>query len=498
MKKHIILFFVISLFNISCEDELNQVPISDRSAAGFFNTEEDFQQAIAGVYNALAYHPISNFHLSEVRSDNYYIPGLAGVRLWIPVSNLQRNLVTNTLMRDAWDNPYKTILRINTVLANLNPDVITDQNTLNSFEGEMKFLRAFCYFDLVRYFGGVPIIDKLVTPSEALDAGRGTVQQVYDLIEGDLKDAISKLPSSQNSTGRPTSITAKALLGKVYLTMSGPDYGISGPGLNVNKSSDALSLFNDVINSNHYSWVSDFTDIFHKNNELNGDIVFAIQFMNDGAGGNKGLGTILPTEMYHESWARVNLPFAGGVPSDGVIVPSSDMLNSFEVGDVRDSFSILRTWTDDTGAQSNQAMIIKFLDMTDIPVDRFNWGVDFPAIRYTDILMMKAEILLKSGPSAEVDAIVNQVRQRAGLAAVSNVTLDMLLEERRKEFFAEGTRMHDLIRTGKVIDVMNAYKASEDTSGVMNPMEANFIIYPIYQSQLDVKEGLYTQNPGYN
>ncbi|MCB0585782.1 MAG: RagB/SusD family nutrient uptake outer membrane protein, partial [Phaeodactylibacter sp.] len=95
------------------------------------------------------------------------------------------------------------------------------------------------------------------------------------------------------------------------------------------------------------------------------------------------------------------------------------------------------------------------------------------------------------------DDIVNAVRDRAGLGPVSNVTLDMLLEERRKEFAGENLRWDDLVRTGKVIDVMNAWIAEEDSSGKINQVINEFIIYPIPQDQMDVKEGLYEQNPGY-
>lgn len=497
MKKIIIGILSVLVFS-ACESELDQAPLSNRSVAGFYNNEKDFEQAIVGVYNALAYHSSSQFYLSEVRSDNFYVPGLSGVREWIPVSNFSKTLVTNPLVRDAWDDPYVGILRVNTVLSQLNENAVPDQTTRNRMEGEVKFLRAFFYFDLVRFFGGVPVIDKLVTPSEALGVDRSTPQEVYNLIVSDLEDAISLLPTTSPKGGRPSSVVAKALLGKVYLTMSGPTYGIQGPGLGVDMTTQALSLFNEVISSGQYGNVANYASIFSSNSENNADIVFAIQNINDGTGGDKGIGTILPTLMYNEAWARVNLPFAGGVPTDGLITPSNQVLNSFDGNDVRDDFSILRNWVDANGNTSNDAMVIKYLDLAHVPVDRFNWGTDFPAIRFTDVLFMKAEILVKSGPSQAVDDIVNYVRKRAGLGNVSNVNLDMLLEEKRKEFFGEGLRFHDLVRTGKVIDVINAWEAVDDAAKVMIPMVPNFIIYPINQSQLEVKPGLYIQNPGYN
>ncbi len=506
MKKIILMALLSVMVFSGCESELDQAPISNRSAANFYDDADDFEQAIVGVYNALGYHSESQFYLSEVRSDNVYIAGLAGVRPWIPITNLSRTLVTNDLTRNAWDAPYVGILRANTVLDKLNETAVPDQTTRNRMEGETKFLRAFFYFDLVRFFGGVPLIDNIITPSQALEVPRASTQEVYDLIVADLESAINLLPTTPSVAGRPSSVVAKALLGKVYLTMSGPTYNIQGPGLGVDMTSEALTLFNEVIDSGQFGDVADYATIFNTTSENNADIVFAIQNVNDGNGGDRGIGTILPTLMYHEAWARVNLPFAGGSPSDGIITPSNQVLEAFEPNDVRDDYSILRSWVDDTGNTSNDAMIVKYLDLDEngepissiLPTDRFNWGVDFPVIRYTDVLMMKAEILVKNGPSQEVDDIVNEVRERAGLGPISNVDLDMLLAERQKEFYGEGLRFHDLVRTGKVLDVMNNWIDVDDTADVMNQMEANFIIYPIHQNQLEVNPGLYDQNPGYN
>jgi len=131
---------------------------------------------------------------------------------------------------------------------------------------------------------------------------------------------------------------------------------------------------------------------------------------------------------------------------------------------------------------------------------RFNFACNYPIIRYADVLLMKAEAILRGGgggTQAEVDALVNQVRNRAGLANISNVTLDMLLTERRHEFVAEGKRWHDLVRTGKVLTVMAAWKATDDVANKMAVPTANDIIYPIPQTQLSVNPGLYTQNAGY-
>lgn len=498
MKKLLIFILAIVVLG-ACEDELDQAPISNTSAANYYRDTDDYEQAVTGIYNALNYYSTIHFYLSEVRSDNVYSPG-TGVRDWNPVNNFEATLATNSLMETAWDDPYNGISLANIVIDNISESVVPDEDTRNRMIGEAKFLRALFYFDLVRFFGGVPLIDHVVTPTEALSIGRSSVSDIYDLIEDDLEDAISKLPESYDTEGKATSLAAKGLLARVYLTKSGPTYSIDGPGLAADKYSDALTLLNEVINSNQYSWVDDYATIFGYDSEDNGDIVFAIQNINDGATGDRGIGTIIPTLMYHEAFGTVYLPFAGGVPGDSPINPSDEFLDSFDDNDVRDDFSILMSYVDANGNTNVNPQFVKFLSLDDayIPADRFNWGINFPVIRYTDILMMKAEALIQTGGSqTDIDDIVNDVRARAGLDPVSDVDLDMLLEERQKEFMAEGLRWHDLVRTGKALDVMNAWEQLDDSSDKISDISANDILYAIPQSQLEVKEGLYDQNPGY-
>jgi hypothetical protein len=149
-----------------------------------------------------------------------------------------------------------------------------------------------------------------------------------------------------------------------------------------------------------------------------------------------------------------------------------------------------------------ESFVSKFVNLTvarTLP-DRFNFPINFPVIRYTDVLMMRAEALLKTGGSqSEVDAIVNLVRVRAGIPTVSDVTYEQLIEERRREFAGEGLRWHDLVRSGLVKTVMDAWLLVGDENNAMpNALNINHILYPIPFTQIEVKKGLYQQNLGYN
>ena len=139
----------------SCEDQLDQAPLSNPSAANFYRNTTDFEKAVNGIYNTLNPGPnvtdgsqaingyaIRRFELAEIRSDNVYSPG-TGVRDWNPINNFEKTLATNPNMNEAWYANYLGILRANSVLDNLNAVVVPDESKRNQMEGEAKFLRAF-------------------------------------------------------------------------------------------------------------------------------------------------------------------------------------------------------------------------------------------------------------------------------------------------------------------------------------------------------------------
>lgn len=481
---------------VACEEELDQAPLSDASAANFYRDAADFEQAVNGIYAQLSPYPDRQFNLSEIRSDNMYATTDIGVREHEPINNFVNTLETNSLVISAWGENFNGIMRANTVLDRLNESIVPDASQRDRFEGEAKFLRALYYFDLVRLYGQVPLFDTFVTPSEALEVPRRPVADVYELIMSDLNTAIEELPASHaaSNRGRATSWAAKSLLALVHLTRSGPTYGINGPGLEVNEYSEALTLLNDVINNGPYAWVEDYSNIFAYNNENNPDIVFDVQFLSGGLGtGGTYPGTMAPNSYFN----AVGIPFPAGLETKPI---SNDMIMSFAPEDGRLGVAIQQGFTDEFGNSDTRPFYRKFLEEEGYGLDRFDWGINFPIIRYTDVLMMKAEAILQGAPGTqeEVDEIINRVRARAGLEPVSGVTLDQYLEERRHEFAGEGHRWHDLVRTGRVLDVMNEWLPTEDTRNVMpETLDPNYIIYPIPFSQLQVKEGLYEQNLGY-
>ncbi len=499
MKKLSYMILSIGLLLLSaCEDQLDQAPISDRGSNDFYRNADDFVQAVNGVYNQLRPYPIWHFELSEIRSDNMYVPGAGGVRDYSAINNFNKTLATATFINDTWNAYFNGVMRANTVLNQLTAALVPEEALRSRIEGEAKFLRAMFYFDLIRWFGPVPLITEPVTPLEALDIPRSPVADVYEIIVADLQEAITKLPDAYDAAnvGRATSYAARGILARVYLTRSGPQLHPDGPGLGTDDYEAALTLLNEIINSGQYALLDSYESIFDYDNENNEEIVFDIQYQTGGL----GIGGEYVSQQYSEAFSRaVGIPFPGGSFPDAPKTPSEDLISSYAATDVRKEASIQEGYTDQNGNFVPEPFIVKYLDLSQLGVDRFDFELNYPVLRYADVLLMKAEAILQgaSGSQAEVDGIVNAVRARAGLPAMANVTLTILLEERRYEFAGEGLRWHDLVRTGTVLSEINGWLSTLDTEVMPNSIDETLILYPVPQNQLDIKQGLYEQNPGY-
>lgn len=513
MKKIIYLIIFIVLFS-SCKKDLNQSPISTATTETFYKQPSDFLQGVNAVYNSLRGYPDRLYALSEVRSDNIYPINDVG-RDHDPINNFAPGIASNVYVEEAWTTNFNGIFKANTILDQItkNGSYIGNAGLATRLTAEARFLRAFFYFDLVRYYGKVPIIDHPVSAKEASVIGRSSVDSVYKaVIIPDLQFAITNLPATYTGAfpnytsadvGRATKYAAEALLGEVYMARSGPNYGIEGPGLGVNEWSLAVPLFNDIISSGQFVFNSNYGNIFSYTNQnptVNKEAVFDIMYL---AGQSPVLGASYPWQLVPNAYFN-SLPNNANLSGSlGYPAVSTGLMNSYTSSDSRKPPTIHTTAFVYTGTVNTAPFFRKYLDTTKLPTNsRFDYGINFIAIRYTDILLLKAECVLHAAPGSQatdVDAVVNQVRARAGLTALSNVTLPQLYDERRREFAAEGLRWFDLQRSGELINIMNAWIAVEDaTRHKMSQVNKNYIIYPVPQSQMDAAPGLYSQNPGYN
>jgi hypothetical protein len=483
----------------ACDKQLDQSPISGVATDKFYTQPADFIQGVNAVYSGLRTYPDRLLNLSETRSDNLYAVSDGGVRDWEGINSFYKTIAGNVYVTEAWSGNYSGIFKANSLLEQLSSKgaaIIADPVLRTQLEAETRFLRAYYYFDLVRWFGRVPIIDKTLLPQEALQVGRSAVNDVYSFIISDLKFAADNLPDAYSAAadkGRATKYAAKGTLALVYMTRSGPTYDINGPGLGVNEWNLALPLLQEIIDSKKFVFGTSYANIFSYTNENNPEVIFDVEY---NTGSTPVTGATFPWLLVPDTWFQSqSKQTQGGLTIRPV---SNDLLNSYEAGDTRKAFSIQSGFTNNNVTES-RSFFKKYVDVSKTPSNRLDWPINFIALRFTDVLMMKAECILHGAPGSQtdVDGIVNQVRGRAGLTPITNVTLPRLMEERRKEFAAEGSRWHDLVRSGLIESTMTTWITKEDVGHFMQPFQKNYILYPIPQSELDVKPGLYDQNLGY-
>lgn len=502
MKRYFYILFIGFLG--ACESDLDQVPLSTGTTENFYTTENDFVQARNAVYST-GFHsyPTRLMNLSETRSDNIYtVPEVNYA--WVEIHNFFSSLSANGHIEEAYTTNYNAIYKANQLLEKLeeNGTVIVDGEERNNIKAEGHFMRAFAYFDLVRWFGPVPLIDKTISPQEASQIGRSPVEDVYELIISDLEFAVENLPESYENDdfGRVTKYGAKGILALVYMTRSSETYGINGPGLGVQEWDLAYKQLNDIKNSGLYQLNESYSDIFLIEGNQNPENVLTIPFLQ---GSGNGVGGNFMSEHIGSDSFFASLGLSDQGASEGRFV-SPDFRNEFAEDDLRAEFGIQDSYEVTSGRWEgiyNRPVFKKYADISRYGNGRTDWGVDFIVLRYTDVLMLMAECTLHGGggTQADVDEIVNAVRKRAGLPGdASNVTLEELFEERQKEFFAEGNRWFDLFRTGEAVSILNNWRDEVDGANVISEITANDLIYPIPLQELLSNPGLYEQNPGYD
>ena len=513
MKNNFLLILAaLVVFLSSCKKDLDQKPLSNATTETFFENQEDFTLAVNGLYAvALRGNTLGNsygyadrlMNLSETRSDNLYAI-TDGARPWEGINGFQASIANNQYVTEAWVNNYDAINKANLILEQLQlkGNVFTNDSLKVFLEAQTRFMRAFCYFDLVRWFGKVPLVDHTLGVEEARTLGRSAVSDVYNLVISDLQFAQQNLGEkfAATNTGRATKWAAKGLLAQVYMARSGPTYGIEGPGLGLNEWDKAYTLLNEIATQgtsnkgDPLALLPKYADIFKTEN--NSEVVFDVQYMSGADGVGASFVWVLTPDQYFQS---ISLSSQGSNYQRPI---ATGFRNSFDSTDIRLKYGIVDSFKYNNVTYNTYSFYIKYVDKSRYGSGRTNWGVNYVVMRLTDILMLRAECTLHGGggSQAEVDDIVAKVRKRAGdSTAVAGINLDQLLEERKKEFYGEGLRWFDLQRSGKLPEIMNAFRLAEDaTNNRIQPITINSVIYPVPASQMQVVPGLYGQNPGYD
>ncbi len=451
MKNLKIAFVFIALIVMaSCSDDFVDVKPNNENSEDFFNSEEDYQNALIAAYDLLQ-STYLNVMLGEIASDNT----LAGGENPNDVPGIQEiddmiHTPINEQLRSIWSWMYAGVNRANYILEFQNK---TDFEGKEGVLAQARFLRAYYYFELVKWFGDVPFaVDTRIQFGDQFDIPRTPKETVYEQMELDLIYAADNLPYVQQETGRITKGAAQALLVKVYLYQD--------------KFAEAANVLEDLINNGPYDLLTDYSTMFENDNENNIESVFEVQYTDlEGA----GFGCLQCSE------GNVAVGFNGIRSYNGPVfesgfsfnVPTQEVVNAFEPGDLRLETAILDidAWAEQTGATFttgnehtgyyNRKYIARQGDLNTGDANLTNPN-NYRAIRFADVLLMAAEALNRGGLNdMQAQMYLNRVRERAFGNSNNNVTAtgtaltNAIYRERRVELVGEGHRFFDLVRTGR-------------------------------------------------
>lgn len=493
---------------------------SNLNSAGFYKTQQDINQAVLSAYGNLRVVYNKPFvDLGEIRSDN------TTYTWWFSNAGAEKGidefssplLPDNTISINAWNGCYQTIMRCNIVIGRAGEAEFNTETLRGQYVGEARFIRALMYFWLNRLYGGKDLsgqvsgvikVDREIGASEAYALRRSSLQDNYDLIVEDLKFAEENLPPSYNATdkGRVTRGGAKALLGKVYMTMAGYPLNKGNEYYNL-----AIQKFQEVINDPLYALVSSYKDLFDVTKKNSIESLFEIQY-------KKGSPNNATGSPWNNSFAPRNSTTEVAPLGEklGENIPTGDMSQSYEYGDPRKYVSMRDGYTNaGTGAFEPFKYVRKYYDVS--TGSRLDNGNNWIELRLADVYLLYAEALVRTGGSKTTALFyINEVRERArntpGDPAIvpppgllrdyvlgdfaSDADLLLAIEkERRSELAFENHRWFDLVRTGRAKDVLIAEQAADGYAPFT--WSDDKLAYPIPEPVMQSSPGQIIQNSGY-
>lgn len=496
--KMLLLVFIFGA--VACTD-LDENPVGLLAPEGFFKSKQDVQTAIYGVNGALAHESLYGRAYTcniLLRDDMCDIGNRSTAIIRIQINDFGANS-TNQWMSQIWQQSYVAISCANTAEAGAI-SLKLPESEINPLIAEARFLRAFCYYNLVRMFGDLPYIDYPVSNPESVKTISKTSEaDVYNKIIADLEFAKQWLPAKQtgDTRTRPSKGTASSYLASVYLTSK-----------NYQKAYTEAKAVIDNRDQYGYQLMADFQDVFRADKtSTNKEVIFAIDFLGAINQGSYNDDLVIPMTYPRD----INAGF-------GVVVPSMATYNSFNDLDYRKKVSF------DTEVRNpTTGLMVPYTAWKEARPHIAKWS-RFPGVtgnggrysdhnyidmRYAEVLLIAAEAAAEvNGPNAEAEGYVNQVRQRARNAAgvagtfPANVQtglsktafIDLVIEERRIELAFEWKRWYDIKRRN-LGDI--AFKGPGSTEPQPNFTASRDYLFPIPKTELDINPNLAPQNPGY-
>lgn len=488
-KTTIIIVLIASLFvTTACSDEyLDNPKIFAIDSENFFNSEEDYYNALIAAYDPLQSTYI-NVLMGEIASNNTLCGGESATDV-LGFQQIDDMIHTpiNPQLQSLWSWMYGGVNRATYIIEFQDK---TDFEGKEIILGEARFLRAYYNFELVKWFGAIPI-----KPEGRFNVGdektipRSPVADVYAYIESDLKFAVANLNYTTPQVGRVTKGAAEALLGKVYLYQ--------------NKFTEASDMFDSVITNGGYMLETDYNKIFEFQGENGVGSVFEIQYTDiQGA----GFGCLQCSEGNVAVGFQGVRGYSGDLFTSGFSfnVPTQEMVDQFEPGDNRKDVAILdiEAWATATGASFTTGFEhTGFFNRKYIPRKRSTEAAgdlnltnpnNYRAIRFADVLLMAAEANNRKAIPNDTKArlFLNRVRARAfgntnnEITVGGSVLTEAIYKERRVELVGEGHHFFDLVRTGR---------GTEIPGFTPNKNE----LFPIPIEEIQFSQGNWDQNQGY-
>jgi hypothetical protein len=506
-----LLIFCVLLAGLSCKKLIDVYPVSNLYDAAFYRNIEEVNVALTGCYNGMQKPLYDEWSMTELRSDNSIMGNpTSGSSDNRELSDLDM-FMPNTYhegIYNYWLHTYYNIYNVNKVLKSISVNYSVADSTLTydsliipmnaddryRISAEASFIRAYHYFNLVRLYGGVFLIDKPLSPEDSKKINRSSVDDIYRFIIADLKNSIFYGNSNSygyiniNDVGRVNVWSAKALLAKVYLTL--------------NRKNDAALLLNDIIQNSGYSLQPNYASVFSIINEMNSEILFAVRYK----AGSLGIGSPF-ANLFAANGSGLAVVNGDG---KGYNYPATELISAYSSTDPRLATNISRYIT--------KWYVNKYISNVVIANDAEN---DWPVIRYADVLLMLAEA---QGFSPSSIDLINLIRVRSGQPALTVSTINSvalfekaLSNERRLEFAFENQRWFDLVRfnntmtTVKAEDVMKIHVALMYSSHygkypapaltlaqIQSYITPEHLLLPIPQREIDNNTFLHIdQNPGY-
>lgn len=544
MKTNIIkriVFCTLSVVTLSfgmtgCKDYLTAQEPGVTMLADFFGSKEAAVQCVTGCYVPLMWEYNSTYYsewfIGDIVSDDALKGGqnTNDMSAAFDMENWQTT-PSNQILLDFYRAQYQGIARCNLALQNI-PNMATDtafsSSLKNRLIGEAHFLRGYYYFRLLRVFGGVPMVTKVISSETEWEQPRASVESMFAQIKSDFEQANKYLWKRSEledaEVGRATKGAAQAMLLKVNLYEASP-YWRSKVTQNATDLYQAAKAWGDsIIDSHEYMLVdsADYQKMFALEGENGKESVFEIQYM-EVPWGDYGEGNGFTAGSFTQILVRSRNSNIGG--GWGFNHPTWNLYNEFEAGDPRRDVAILRPTSFENEVEETylgSPLLNRKYGMYDNPNEgggMGKWGLhasrgplNNKQIRYADVLLMYAEACLGAGDNGKAQDALNEVRTRMSMPTypgysisvngivVAAPTLEQAIRhERRMELAMEGHRWFDLVRWGNTKEHMDAYKATESVEA-QNQMRT-FIagkheIFPLPAEEIELNPAL-EQNDNY-